>query len=205
MDVFEAIDTLISIRRIKSDPIGSEKLDRILEAGVRAPSPANTQPWEFIVVRDKGVKERIAEINRVGATIYIQNRKLKMDEGRKRYLFMSLRSMPNIPVMVVLCINWEKADFMKKEGDDLNRKLEKLSVYGSIFPAMQNICVAARALGIGCWITMYHLYKEEEFRELLAIPGHIEPVAIISLGYPKGRFKESRRRDFRETTHYDRW
>jgi nitroreductase len=205
MDVFEAIDSLISIRKIKSDAIDIEKLDRILEAGVRAPSPANTQPWEFIVVQDKAVKERIAEINRVGATIYIQNRKLKMEEDRKKYLFMNLKSMSNIPVMVVLCINWEKADFIKKEGDDLNQRLERLSVYGSIFPSMQNICIAARALGIGCWITMYHLYKEKEFRELLAMPRHIEPVAIISLGYPRGRFKESRRSDFREITHYDRW
>ncbi|MEM3684089.1 MAG: nitroreductase family protein [Conexivisphaerales archaeon] len=209
MDVFEYLDTLISIRRFKEDigTIDEKIIDRIIESGTRAPSPANTQPWDFIIVRDGRVKAELAKLNRECALIYIGNRKLPMQEDRKRYLLNSLDKMSAVPVMIVLCVDWRKADFMKKEGTTRteNQELERLSVYGSIFPAMQNMLIAARALNIGCWITMYHLYKLEEFRKVLHIPQEVDPVVMLSLGHPKGRFKTSSRKNFREMIHYDGW
>ncbi|MEM2883028.1 MAG: nitroreductase family protein [Nitrososphaerales archaeon] len=206
MDVFEAIDTLISIRRIKDTPVEEWKIERILSAAVKAPSGANTQPWEFIVVKDPEVKKRIAEINRRGASIYLEARIVKLEPKRRQYLEDCLQRMHNIPVMIILCLNREKKLVSRPKGfEEASRKMEEIVAYASVFPAMQNMLLAARALELGCWITMYHLYFEDEFRHLLNIPNYIEPLAIINIGYPKGRFKPAQRRPYTEVTHRERW
>ncbi len=206
MDVFEAIDTLISIRRIKDAPVEEWKLDRILSAAVKAPSGANVQPWEFIVVRELEVKKQIAEINRRGASIYLESRMVKLTPERRRYLESCLERMHNIPIMVVLCLNKEKRlTSIPKGFEEAGKRLEYIVGYASLFPAMQNMLLAARALNLGCWITMYHLYFEDEFKRLLNIPSHIEPAVILNIGYPMGRFRPAQRRPYTEVTHYDRW
>ena len=206
MDLFEAIDTLISIRRIKDTPVEEWKIERILSAAVKAPSGANTQPWEFIVVKDPEVKQRIAEINKRGASIYLEARIVKLEPKRRRYLEACLDRMHNIPVMIVLCLNREKRLVSRPPGfEEASKRMEDILAYASVFPAMQNMLLAARALGLGCWITMYHLYFEDEFKHVLNIPNHVEPLAVINLGYPKGRFKPAQRRPHIEVTHINTW
>ncbi len=206
MDVFEAIDTLISIRRIRETPVEEWKIERILSAAVKAPSGANTQPWEFIVVKDLEIKKQIAEINRRGASIYVKARVVKLEPKRRQYLEACLQRMHNIPVMIILCLNREKKLVNRPKGfEKASEKMEDIVSYASVFPAMQNLLLAARALDLGCWITMYHLYFEDEFRHLLNIPSNVEPLAVINIGYPMGRFKPAQRRPYSKVTHINRW
>jgi nitroreductase len=114
--------------------------------------------------------------------------------------------MPNIPLMIVLCLNRGKRLVSRPPGfEDASRRMEDIVAYASVFPAMQNMLLAARALDLGCWITMYHLYFEDEIKHMLEIPNYVEPLAIINIGYPKGKFKPAQRRPHTEVTHINTW
>jgi nitroreductase len=199
--------TLISVRRFRDQAVNTSTLEELMMAATSAPSPANSQPWEFVLVKSPEKKGSLAKINLECASTYIRNRKVKMDEQRIRYLQKSLRRMAEAPAMLVLCVNWKRAGFMNKTGGlaKINKRLEQVATYGAVFPAMQNLLLSARSMGLGCWISMYHYYNMTEFRSVLNLPAYVEPVATICIGYPTGRFKPVRRESFRKRLHVDGW
>jgi len=77
--------------------------------------------------------------------------------------------------------------------------------YGSIFPAVQNILLAARRLGLDTCISMFHLFYEYEVKQLLKILDHVKPLALINVGYPAGKFSPPKRLPVGQFTHYDGW
>ena len=77
--------------------------------------------------------------------------------------------------------------------------------YGSIYPAIQNLMLAARARGLGTTLTTLHKAAEDEIKAILEIPDDVDTVALIPIGYPEGRFGRPKRRPSRDVTHWDRW
>jgi nitroreductase len=118
-----------------------------------------------------------------------------------------------IPFLIMICFNKKRAmagirlrvPYLLKNVSRAGglRRLQRLGDYGSIFPALQNLILAARGLGLGAPITMTALIYEKEIKRLFGIPPHVEPMAIVAVGYPKGEFVTPRRRPWTEMVHYD--
>jgi nitroreductase len=194
MDLFEAIWTTRAMRHLDtSRPVPEEDITQILEAASKAPSGGNSQPVEWIVVRDPGLKRRLGEIYGEVAhrTLPAYGERASTDPDVARMLRSSLYladHMGDAPVLLIPCAPAGRA-----------------RIEGSVYPAIQNLMLAARALGLGTTLTSMHRDNEQPVKDLLGIPDEIQTFALIPLGYPVGRWGEAKRRPVSETTHWDRW
>ncbi len=200
ISLFEAIHTQRAIRRFTDEPVSDEAIRRILEAAIRAPSGRNTQPWRFIVIRDTATKRRVGDYYRraceeagIGQEP-IPGLSKKVNDSVTHLAY----HMGDAPVLVLAC-------YEHLSGDTVGPST--LLTGSSIYPAVQNLLLAARALGLGTSLTTVHSMFEEEIKDLLGIPSNVQTAALIPLGYPspEERFGGSRRRPVDEVTHYDRW
>lgn len=196
MDVFEVINTTRAMRRLKPDPVPDELIWKVLEAAIRAPSGGNRQPWGFVVVRDEETKRRIGEwyLEAWNATYGPVKDTVTADPQGKR-MFSSADYLANhlaeAPVFIIGCVQSGAVG---------------TSPAGSyIYPAIQNLMLAARALGLGTTLTTLHRLHEEDTRKLLEIPDGWETMCLIPMGYPKGKFGMGARRPVEKVTHWEKW
>ena len=200
ISLFEAIHTQRAIRRFTDEPVSDEAIQRILEAAVRAPSGRNTQPWRFIVIRDTATKQRIGEYYRLACEEAgigqepIPGLSKKVNDSVTHLAF----HMGEAPVLILACYEYLNEDAVGTST---------LLTGSSVYPAVQNLLLAARALGLGTSLTTVHSLFEDEIKDLLGIPANVQTAALIPLGYPspEERFGGSRRRPVAEVTHFDRW
>lgn len=200
ISLFDAVHTQRAIRRFTGEPVSDEAIRRILEAAVRAPSGRNRQPWRFVVVRDRAVKRQLGEYYRRACEAAgigqgpIPELSKKVNES---VAHLALH-MGEVPVLIVACIEHETEEAVGSST---------LTTGSSIYPAVQNLMLAARALGLGTALTTVHTMFENEIRRLLGIPPNVQTAALVPLGYPspEERFGGSRRRPIDDVTHLDRW
>jgi 5,6-dimethylbenzimidazole synthase len=168
MDLFTAIKERRSCRSFLPDPISDETIEKILEAGVQAPSPANNQPWEFIVITSKDVKENILNESEKCKKMLFEKSGWKWLD---RYQLGFVREAPVLIVVV--------AD-PKKTGADMFLEGGGLAYQHGCAAAIQNMLLAAHALGLGTlWFT---LFDKDTLRTTLGIEATKEPLALICLG-----------------------
>ena len=160
---FDVVRSQRGVRLYRSDPVSQEDVDRILRAAVRAPSAANRQPWVFIVVRDRDVKRRLGELYRQGQS----GDRPAPPPGH------FTRETEEVPVIIVACVDISD----RPNGFDFPRA-------ASIYPAVQNLLLAAAALGLGTRLTIPFQDSPAQLTELLGIPEGYAMAALIPLGYP---------------------
>ena len=190
MSLFEAIHTQRSVRHFSTKPVDEGLVEATLEAAIRAPSAGNRQPWHFIVIRDRETKRRLGEW-------YLDSWKhmvAAMGDAASSDSYRSggdlARQMEDIPVLILACVN------------------QGASTMGSsIYPAVQNLMLAARALGLGTVLTTNHMRFEQEVKAFLGIPEDVDTAALIPVGYPAEgvRFGGSKRKPLTEVVSYHRW
>ncbi len=196
MDIFEAINTQRAMRRLKTDPVSEDLIWKVLDAAIRAPSGGNLQPWDFVVVRDPEKKKKIGEwyLDAWNKT-YGQAREVMMADPVRARTFRSADHLANniadVPVLIFACVNMAGAS---ASGAGPN-----------IFPAVQNLMLAARALGLGTTLTTLHTAHAAEVKELLGVPEGFEALAMIPMGWPKGKFGIGARRPVEDVTYWDGW
>lgn len=173
----EAIKGRRSIRRYKSDPVPDEALREVLEAVRWAPSWGNTQCWEVIVVKDPKVKSEVAK------TVPKVNPALAL--------------MTDVPILLILCGRKGVSGYYG--GKPKTGKGDWLMFDTGL--AMQNLCLAAHALGLGTVIV--GMFDHQKVAELLGIPQNIDVVAMTPLGYPKAGGSAPRRKEISEFVHYE--
>ena len=201
MGLFEAMHSQRQITRYKPDPVPREAIEKILEAATRAPSGGNTQPWHFVAITDRQLIARIGQIYR---ELWLGARGATSPAGESpvyraaRYL---ARHMPEAPAMILICVDHSRGSAPLTPGQPIQRG----RYASSIWLAVQNLFLAARALGLGTRLTTTHLGREAEIKALLGIPDHVETVALTPLGYPRGKFGPTSRRPLAEVTSYNRW
>lgn len=193
--LFEAMRTQRAIRYFKPDPVPREALDKILDAASRAPSGTNRQMWHFVVVQDGGLRAALADIYRRAGRSAMPNLQW-LREANPRILRSAthlIEHLDDAPVLLLACI---------EHGGETN-----LVTGSSIYPAVQNILLAARGLGLGSVLTTFHKQYEDEVRALLSIPDNVETAALLPIGYPADgvRYGPTRRRPIEEVTHWDGW
>ena len=194
MPLGEAIYSLRAIRRVRPDPVPEADLQVILDAAIHAPNGGNAQPWRFIVLRDPDVRAHFAPLYREAWWAKRHDQGIRGPEdipAGDRVARAAMRladEFGTAPVVVVVCATARGAGAM-----------------GSVIPAVQNLLLAARALGIGGTITTLHPSVEERAHALLGIPATAQIVYCLPLGYPRGRFGPTTRRPLAEVCAFDHW
>ena len=179
MDLMEAIKGRRSLRKFKTDPVPEETLQKIMEAVRWSPSWANTQCWEVIVVKDPKIKSELA------TALPKTN--------------PALSSMAEAPVVVVLCGKKGVSGF--KKGEAATIKGDWLMFDTGI--AMQNLCLAAHALGLGTVVV--GRFDHNKVAEILGIPQNVEVVAMTPLGYPATEGTAPKRKELSEFVFHDKY
>ncbi len=201
MPVVDAMETQRAIRRLSSDPVDDATVRRLLELAVKAPTGSNLQAWEFVVVRDPDVKHQLARLNRQAWAVYkrTNRRRARADYKIERILDAvqwQADHFEEVPVIVVACLRGSRP-VLSAVGAS--------SYYGSIFPAVQNLLLAARAIGLGAALTTLPLWSLRLARRTLGLPREITPCALVPLGWPQGHYGPTTRRPIEEITHVDRY
>lgn len=194
MPLGEAIFTQRAIRRFRPNPLPEQDVIDILTAAVRAPSGGNSQPWHFLVVRDRALLDEFAPLYREAWWAKRRDAGIHGPEDispEDRSMQSAMRLADEIgvaPVIVLVCAMAQGAGAM-----------------ASVIPATQNLLLAARALDIGGTITTLHVDVDERVHTLFGIPSEVQIVYCVPLGYPRGRFGDAQRRALAEVSSLDRW
>jgi nitroreductase len=218
--LFEAIHSARSLRRLKPDPVPEALITKILDAAIRAPSGGNTQNWAFVVVRDPEQRQALGMIYRKASDIA---KAMYAARGRPPHLterqFARMMAagahlwqhMGEAPVLLLPC--GRRPDLPPRAAlpPDIAAGWEDEVAYAdrirgaSIYPAVQNVILVCRALGLGTVITTNHIRCEAEVKALLDIPGDVDTFALMPIGWPIDRFGPLTRRPLAEVAHADRW
>ena len=211
-DLFEALQTLRSVRRFRPDPLPDAILRAIIEAATRAPSARNAQPWFFLAVRDPEAKRTIAALYLAAwqqAQRYTAAADADADIKDRPGYQRLMRSvdvlashLDSAPVIVLALLDTTQLGPM---ADGHGTILAPQSAYASIFPAVQNLMLAARGLGVGSTLTTVFSSVEAELRASVGIPAHMHIAALVPLGYPLRPFRVTKRKPVDAVAFLDRW
>ena len=199
-DLFEIIRSTRSMRRLKRDPVPNELIRKILEAGTCAPSGGNMQRWRFLVIRDAEIKRTVGAYYKRAwdEQVAPRYRSGEPAPGMNRDRFLRLLDaaeylaahIHQAPVWIMPCL----------EGSTPTR-----TSGSSIYPAVQNMLLAARALGLGATLTTLYLSFEKEVSAALGLPPDVHSYALLPIGYPIGRFGPVRRVPLADVVFENRW
>ncbi|MBN8873667.1 MAG: nitroreductase family protein [Rhodospirillales bacterium] len=218
--LFDAIHTARAQRRLRPDPVPDALITQVLDAAIRAPSAGNAQNWDFVVIRDAERRREVGALYRKGsdiaAAVYAaRSRPAHLTDAQWQGMLRGgahlWDHMGEAPVLVVPCLR--QRDLPSREAldpawrdryDDERIYLDRIRG-ASIYPAVQNIILACRALGLGTVITTNHLRVEAEFKALLGIPDDVDTFGLMPIGWPERPFGPLSRRPLEEVVHYDGW
>jgi nitroreductase len=198
LSLLDTIHTQRAIRHYSDKPVTEDDLSTVLEAAVRAPNAGNRQQWRFVVIRDRETKRRFGDwyLRAWSATVDRMG-----DDDRASQPYRSggelAAQMEDIPVLILACI--EKGTGPPAEGLDTRG--------ATIYPAVQNLMLVARSLGLDTVITTMHTQFETDVKSYLDIPDDFDTAALIPLGYPAEgvAFSRSLRGPLADVVFLDRW
>lgn len=203
MPLEEVIRTQRAIRRLKPDPVDDGLVLHLIDLALRAPTGSNAQNWEFIVVKDAAVKARLGGLNRRAWNAYgAIGRRSATRAGDQAMLRIidavdwQANHFAEIPILIVACLK----GFVPPWPPVL-----AASMYGSIFPSVQNLLLAARAAGLGAALITMPLWSRLLARRALGLPWNVAPCAVVPLGWPLGRYGPTRRRPVEEVVSLDHY
>ena len=203
---FDLVGDVRAMRRLKPDPVPRDLLMKVLDAGVQAPSGMNSQPWSFLVLQKPEDKQWFAE--RYKAALESRFGGFTLPEGddspmarQFRALRYQMNHMQEFPLLLIVCglRDWP---FKVPQAERVGLAPPN---FGAVYPCVQNILLACRAVGLGAALTTMHQVFEEELMQHFGIPVEYGVVVTIPIGYPLGRFGPVRRRPAGEVTHFDHW
>lgn len=203
-ELFETMFTMRAMRRLKPDPVPDNLIERILRAGQTAPNAGNTQAWGVLVVKDPSVKEKVQVYYQRAYDTFVAKtyteRLAQMPEGVERDKLARqvdavealTRDFHKAPVWLVPCLNVGPRGPNPMSG-------------ASVYPAVQNMLLAARALGLGSTLTTRHMVFGKEVDAIFGLPEGVASFAILPVGYPEGRFGPVARGSFGAFAHLESW
>jgi nitroreductase len=228
--VFEVMRTMRAMRRLKPDAVPRELLERLIEAATWGPSASNTQTYSWVIVTDREQMRRLADpwlsCMRFYERIAVRADSMTAEQYRRLMDAVTYQAehFADTPALLVAC--YDMGDWhgrvqrnvlgmlrgMRHVGIRRAVKIllrshhtATMSEAASVYPSVQNVLLAARALGLGAVLTTWHLMLEDEFKEILGIPKRVKTFALIPVGWPKGKFGPVVRRPAAEAIRHDRW
>ena len=229
--ILDVMATMRAMRRLKPDPVPREVLAEIVRAATWAPSGSDAQHYGFVVVTDRGKMADLAELWRDVVEVYSELMGTVVpgaDDDRHARMADALRHQAEhfheTPALIAACYQRSgpglstladvrgNIDLARRLGPARLRRLVAgartaggLAEASSIYPAVQNLLLAARAHGLGATLTIWHLFREADFRRVLGVPKDHGIYALVPVGYPLGNFGPVRRRPVDEALHWEQW
>jgi nitroreductase len=199
-DLWTVMASASAVRRYREEPVDDETLDRCLLAASWAPSGANQQPWRFVVLRSADARAIVSEAaHRTWDSLKDFYRLSAPEDDANDPKSRVLRAMAEhtsvggaAPALVLFCVQPQTGASELQQG-------------GSVFPAVQNFLLAARAQGLGAAITLWHSICEEQLHTLIGIPDDWVIAALVTAGWPQGRHHKVRRKPLSEVAVVDHW
>ena len=201
-ELFHIMRTTRAMRRLKPDPVPDELVQKILQAGQWAANGGANQRWRFLVIKDPGIKEQVQKWYQKAFDEVVGPRyrgsepppgsspsRYRRQHDAVEYL---TEHYHEAPVWIVAC---------QDDGEETPTR----SAGASIYPAVQNMLLAARALGLGSTLTSRHLRHEKEVEEIMGLPPGVHSYAILPIGYPMGNFGPVRRGSLSDVVYLDKW
>jgi len=230
--ILEVMASMRAMRRLRPDPVPDELIHRLIEAASWAPSANHQQRYSFVVVTDRDQMARLAVIWQSIVAFYQETFLSVPRTDIEPAAFQRTRDaidyqaehFAETPVLIVACYDFGsypdavRRRMLRTPGAfrrfGLRRTLTMLLHQGkltgrseaaSIYPAVQNLLLTARTLGLAANVTTWHLMAEGEVKRVLGIPTSVHTYALIPVGWPIGSFGPVRRHDVEAMVHRDRW
>src|SRR5438552_6418598 len=211
MDLFEALSTTRAVRRFTAAPVSDAEILTCIRAATQAPSGGNIQPWQFLVVTDAATRRALGQVYRRAYDRYEpallrarppartpeEEASFARMRAASRHLAEHLGEAPALVLVLMPSISMTLED---AEGP-----LDVGTPFASVYPAVQNLMLAARGLGIGTTLTTVYRVYQDEVRTICGIPERYEIVALIPMGRPRAPFRVGRRRPAAQVTHWERF
>jgi nitroreductase len=202
MSLEEAMATQRAVRRLLPDEVDEAIVLRCIELAQRAPTGSNGQNWQFVVVRDLEVKRRLAHQYRQAWRLYggLGRMVAGRDPSMRRILDavqFQVDHFEEVPVVVVACLRGITHLVPLSAVQTIH--------YGSIYPSVQNLLLAARSVGLGASLITLPLWNLWKVRRILGLPWNVHPVCMVPMGWPRGRYGPTTRTPVGEVTHLDRY
>lgn len=230
-DLMNLMSTMRAMRRLDDRPVARDLLRKLIEAASWAPFGGNEQRYRFVIVTDKSQLERLAVPWAKAMEFHLKALRLPMwAEESQRFervraaMVYQRDNFSRVPALVVVCR--EPVRFWGRLIHKPLRTFRTLSALGpmdsvrvtcnlrnwsrragsaSVYPAVQNLLLAARAHGLGATLTTWHSAFEQDFKSVLAIPRGVDIYALVPIGYPLGNFGSVRRRPVDELVDFEHW
>ena len=185
MDAKEAITTRRSVRSFKKEAVDPLTIVEILDLASKAPSASNGRPWEFIIVKDQKIKDRIGYL---GARSLYERKKRKLKQAKEKFEMIA-----KAPIYIIVACDTKKSPiFWAHDGS----------------AATQNILLAAHSFGLGTvWLgaPVALIKHQNEIKKMLDIPNHVRIASIVALGHPKKMPGPRVGSNIKEKVHFERW
>ena len=199
-DLWTVMASASTVRRYRDEPVDDETLDRCLRAASWAPSGANQQAWRFVVLRSDRARALVTEAaHRTWDSLkdfyLLSAPEDDANDPKSRVLRAMAEHMRvggNAPALVLFCVQPQAGATELQQG-------------ASLFPAVQNFLLAARAQGLGAAITLWHMSCDDALRALIGIPDDWVVAALVTAGWPEGRHRMVRRKPLSEVAVVDHW
>jgi nitroreductase len=207
MPLLDTMMTQRAVRRVHPDPVDDALVLKCIELALRAPTGANGQNWEFIVVKDRRIMTKLARRYRQGWKFSyggLLRRAADRDESMAKIVRAAqwqVDHFTEIPVLVVACLR-----LTVREGRvpfSLMPHAALSGYWGSIYPSVQNLLLAARAMGLGASLITLPLWRPTLARRILDLPRSVTPCCVVALGWPRGRYGPTTRKPIEQVTHLD--
>jgi nitroreductase len=201
-DLFEAMHTMRAIRKWQARPVPDELIWTVVDAATRAPNGGNRQPWGFLAITDDTQRAEIGRLVREELAPRIAELRAELatrpEPSRRRMVAAALNLFEHYgsaPLIVVPCLEFPSG----------HEPADGLGAASNIYPAVENLLLAARGVGLGGVLTTVNRRFEPQLRDLLRIPPTVQPICMIPLGFPDANFGPTARRPVQEVTHWGAW
>ena len=231
--LFDVLYSCRAMRRLKPDPVPEALLLQLVDAALQGPSGSNAQNWTFVIVRDRAQKERIAAVWKRTRDFYLATfaqapaRPGEDVAARERMVHVGnqmVEHMAEVPAIIFVGVTRDEAMAKVMSSPATFAAAARHLGLGSTvrliangirtsaiadgstaYPAVQNLLLAARALGLGAVLTTPHFFVPGDFERILGIPKSVTLAAIIPVGYPRGKFGPVRRPVPQAVVSWDRY
>lgn len=194
-----------AVRRLHLEPVSHEVLLPLLELSLKAPTSSDSQDWHYLVVEDPAQKAKLAKVYRRLYRVMnpIVERQARNDDKQRRAIApgqWQAEHFEELPVLVIPC--YRRGLKHRPTG---RPQIAVASFYGSVYPAVQNLLLGCRAVGLGASLQTLPIWWVPSVRKVLGLPRSITPVCIIPIGWAKGRYGPTQRRPIGDIVHLDRY
>ena len=205
MSIFDVMYQCRAMRRLDTREVPEKLLVKLVDAANQAASGSNLQNGRWIVVRDPAIKNALAALNETAVKAYVGPAAERpgslphQNEGKRRRMLEAvlwqMEHMHEVPALVIACME------LGAGADPANTA----RAAGSIWPGIQNLLLAARALGLGAAPTTLALQDQKAVRQILKMPETMAAYCLIPVGYPLGKFGPVTRKPVEEIMRFDSW